>query len=361
MTSPTILLTGLPDALAWSVAVRILDTCGDARLIALVRPDHLPGTRTRSDERFPADPRLELLAGDVTLPGFGLTRSELHRLERDVTSIFHLASCYHLGVDKRRVEEVNIEGTRHVLAFARRCSDLQRLHHLSTAFVCGDRRRVVLEDELEVGQHFRSTWERTRFVAELEVRRAMVDLPVTVYRPSTLVGDARSGELDRYEGPHFLIPLAVRHPSRLLRMLPRSLRSPVHVVPIDHVTHSILALGRAPASVGRTFHIVDPNPISLPHALRLITEHADQPDMHEQILHRLAAVVRHVPGLRSRGSAGLPVLHELDAPFVFNAMNTCEVLGGAGPVCPPLPAYVHRLVAAVSRAQALPEGTQTRA
>src|SRR5512143_1381759 len=143
----------------------------------------------------------EALEGDVTKMHLGLSGAEYKRLAAQVTEIWHLAGLYELSADAATLRAVNLEGTRLVLELARAAPRLARLHHFSTAYVSGDREGVILEDELDMGQGFHDPYERAKFQAERLVRRAMPELPATVYRPSIVVGDSRTGEVDRFAGP----------------------------------------------------------------------------------------------------------------------------------------------------------------
>ena len=73
-------------------------------------------------------------------------------------------------------------------------------------------KRVVAEDELEEGQNFRNAYEESKYQAERLVRRAASFIPVSVFRPASVVGDSRTGEIDRFEGPYYLGLLLVMSP-----------------------------------------------------------------------------------------------------------------------------------------------------
>ena len=77
-------------------------------------------------------------------------------------------------------------------------------------------RRVILEEELAMGQRFHNAYEETKYQAELLVRRAQSELPATVLRPSIVVGDSRTGEIDRFDGPYALAILHKDHPDLIV-------------------------------------------------------------------------------------------------------------------------------------------------
>ena len=114
----------------------------------------------------------------------GLAGAEYRDLVAEITTIVHCAAAYYLGVPREMAMRVNVEGTRNVLELAGACARLERLCHFSTAFVSGDRKGVIMEDELDARQRFRHAYEETKFRAELLVREAAHRLPVVVMRPA---------------------------------------------------------------------------------------------------------------------------------------------------------------------------------
>src|SRR5262245_56042752 len=116
-------------------------------------------------------PRPVVLPGDVCRPGLGLTPGARRWLGRRCAAVVHAAA--HVGFRPTPDGEpwkTNVEGTRHVLEL---CAEAGApLHHVSTAFVCGDRAGPVREDELDLGQAFHNDYEKSKCEAEALVRRA---------------------------------------------------------------------------------------------------------------------------------------------------------------------------------------------
>lgn len=344
-----VLITGMPNFVAVRLLWTLLDAEPKTHVALVVRGDLVERTEAELSRRVGVRSRVRVLRGDVVAPDLGLVDEDLERVLRETTDIYHLASIYHLGVAKNRAEEVNIQGTRHVLDIARRCDRLERLNHYSTAFVAGDRVGVILEGELETGQKFRNTFERTKFTAELEIRRAMHDLPISVYRPSMLVGDSETGEIDALDGPYFFFQLIVNNPTRLPVPLPSAAMHPLNVVPVDYVTRAMHAISIGENNVGRTFHLVDPNPISARDAFRMIAEHAERSAPRGRMPHWLAQRLLALPPVERLTRQGRAFLHELDSLTIFNSMNTMAALRHTGIIAPPFPTYVDRLVRYVQR------------
>ena len=347
MSGGLVLVTGLPHAVAVGYVRRLLQQCPEVRVLGIVRADLLERAEREISRGMPGWAlRVTLRPGTVTTEQLGQESRELAAWCDEIVEVVHIASLYHLGSDKALVEAVNIGGTQHLLSIAGRCPRLRRFHHYSTCFVAGDRAGVVLEEELERGQGFRNTWERTRFAAEMLVRRRAGDLPITISRAGILVGDSRTGELGRTDGPQFLLNALVHEPGRL--RLPSGSWSDraVAFAPVDYVASAMLALGREEAAEGRTFHLVDPDPLSLASVVSLVDE----------IVGRMAALQARRRGwfdrlldaawLHPLAAAGRLRVDELDTRARFNTMEAARLLQPLGLRCPAVPDYVETLVRA---------------
>src|SRR5262249_29404604 len=144
--------------------------------------------------------RVELVAADISKPRFGLDADTFDRLRAECSEAYHLAALYNLAAPKDQSYDVNVEGTRHVLGFCEGVKAFRKLVYYSTIVVSGDRTGTIYESDLECGQRFRNYYEETKYLAEVEVRRRQ-DVPSIVIRPAVVIGDSRSGEIDKYDGP----------------------------------------------------------------------------------------------------------------------------------------------------------------
>ena len=143
-----------------------------------------------------------------------------------------------------------------MLEFAELCqpsrSGLRRFTYLSTAYVAGEHSGTFSEDDLDVGQRFRNPYERSKFEAEGIVKRWRSRMPVTVVRPSIVVGEHDSGWT-----PASTSSTGRCAPSRAAptASLPARGSAPVDVVPVDYVADATFALSQAPHAVGATLHL----------------------------------------------------------------------------------------------------------
>ncbi len=146
------------------------------------------------------------------------------------------------------------------LRLAARCPRLARFEFLSSAFVSGNREGVVTEDDFACGQQFKNRWEVQLFQHEQQVRAAALPITPTIYRPTFLVGDSRSGEIDHFSGAYALLFLIERlNQFNLPLPMFGAGKNLAHIVPVDYVARAIAHLARDSAAAGQTFHLVDPD------------------------------------------------------------------------------------------------------
>jgi thioester reductase-like protein len=221
------------------------------------------------------------------------------------------------------------------------------LNHYSTCYVSGDRIGVIAEDELDLGQGFRNPYEETKFHAEKQLQRVDGGLPLSIYRPSSVVGDSRTGEIDRFEGPYYLGILLVMSPLVTALPFPGDGAAPLNVVPVDFVTRGIWALSRDPRAVGRTFHLVDPNPMSARRVYEIIAEKEKKRLPRFTVSAKAAEVMLRLPLLEKLSRPHRAAISYVNQLAIYNSGNTLELLDGTGIRCPPLTSYLDKLIAYV--------------
>jgi thioester reductase-like protein len=210
--------------------------------------------------------------------------------------------------------------------------------------VSGRRGGTVSEQDLENGQKFHNGYERTKHEAERLVRQAMRELPITVIRPATIVGDSRTGEIDKLDGPYYLMVLIATNASGMrLPILGRG-DAPLHLVPIDYVVDAAWQIAHSAGSAGKTFHIVDPDPLSARAVFEGVAAHAHTAIPRGSIPHALARAVLRAPGLARLGRGPRAFLDLLDHTVHYDQTNTANALAGSRLRCPPLGAYLQVLV-----------------
>ncbi|ACG74003.1 male sterility domain protein [Anaeromyxobacter sp. K] len=337
-------VTGYPGFIGKRLVRRLVEDAlrADDRVVLLVQPRN--AAAARADLGALGAERAEVLEGDVEQMHLGLSGAEWKALAREVTDVWHLAARTWLGASRPEFRRVNLEGTRNVLELGRAARRLRRLNHFSTAFVSGDRVGVILEDELAMGQRFHNAYEETKYQGELLVRAAQSELPATIYRPSIVVGDSRTGEIDRFEGPYALAILLVASPLAVPLPLPGDAVAPLNVVPVDFVVNAAVAIGEAPAAAGRTVHLVDPAPLSARRVYELIAAHAGKRLPSVSVPARVLQALLQLPLLERLSRVHRPAIEYVNHLAIYNCRNLLELLDGTGVRCPPISSYLDRLI-----------------
>jgi len=254
----TLLLTGATGFVGMELLARELRTPG-RHVLALIRADDAEHATRRLHEMLrsvfgtvePYARRVTAVAGDLERPGLGIDTSLTGDLS-EITEIIHGAASVSFDLPLERSRAINVEGTRRMLALAATCRSLRRFTYVSTAYVAGEHRGVFDEDDFDVGQRFRNPYEQSKFEAEWLVRSVADRLPVTVVRPSIVVGDRHSGWTASFNVLYWPLRALARG---AYPILPARRSAPVDVVSVDYVADAICALHALPDAEGGTFHL----------------------------------------------------------------------------------------------------------
>jgi len=331
----------------------------EGTVYALVRS----GSRGRLEELRtsfgPDGARVVPIAGDLSQPGLGVSEEDLLTLRGDVEHLFHLAAIYDMTAGAEAQEVANVEGTRHAVELAG-AIEAGCFHQVSSIAVAGLYRGEWTEEMFEEAErldthpYFRTKHESERVVRE-ECPR-----PWRVYRPGIVVGDSRTGETDKVDGPYYFFKLL----QRARRVLPAWLPAvgveggEINIVPVDFVADALDYIAHEPGLDGRAFHLTDPNPRTAGEVINLFARAADAPQaalrLDSGVTDPATSLVR--TGLRflppakrlfkaGLGELGIPagVLNYVNYPTHFDSTATQEVLEGSGISVPPLESYADRV------------------
>lgn len=246
----TILLTGATGFLGMEVLVRVLER-SDADVLALVRAADADQAQRRLDavmhklyDRPPArfTRRVRALAGDLRSPGFGLGQADLDLISGSTEAIAHCAASVAFDSPLPLALSDNTLGTARILELAEQvhaAGRLRRMIHVSTAFVCGCHDGRFEEADLDLDVEFRNNYERSKAYAEHILRRSDPTLPVTIARPSIVVGDSSSGWTPTFNVIYWPMRAYERG---LLDTIPGSPAGRLDIVPVDYVADALFAL-----------------------------------------------------------------------------------------------------------------------
>lgn len=331
----------------------------EAQIYALVRA----GSREKFDallERFgeDAEGRLHMVEGDVTVDGL-VSIADLKKLEGRIDHIFHLAAVYDMNMDDATGDRINNQGTRNVVDFANALGGKVTLHHVSSIAVAGDGYTgVFTEDMFDEGQDVSHPYYRTKFQSEKIVREAS-QVPFRIYRPGAVVGDSRTGEIDKVDGPYYFFKTIQKLSHAIPKWLPLLgiEGGRAAIVPVDYVAAAMDVIAHKPGLDGKAFFLIQSPSPSVGQLLQIMMSAAHGPEFARRFelpaVSRVAGVLskrvgRLVPETVKRQvskALGLPVsvLGQAFNGAIFDDRQARAALEGSGVRCPDLHDYADRL------------------
>lgn len=357
VSDSAVLLTGGTGFVGMELLARYLEQSGRT-VYVLIRAgnDRLAEERLREalvnacGAAEPYADRAIALAGDLTAPGLGLEEPVADRVAERVGEIVHGAASVSFDLGLAESREINVEGTRRMLDFAERCEargGLRRFSYISTAYVAGEHSGGFCEGDLDVAQGFRNGYEQSKFEAELAVGERIGRLPITVLRPSIIVGDSRSGWTASFNVLYWPLQALARG---AYPVLPARVDAPVDVVPVDYVADATLALSAAPGAEGRTYHLTaSANASSIGELLGLACSRLGcrrppliSPALYRHVVHRLLLAAR--PRTRPFLRATETYLPYFAIGVRYDNARARAELAPQGIEAAPLPHYFDRLI-----------------
>ncbi len=350
-------VTGATGFIGRNLVQRLLQREGT--VYALVRA----GSRGRLEQlrtAWGADgARVVPVDGDLSQPSLGVSEEDLLTLRGEVDHFFHLAAIYDMTADAEVQEVANVEGTRHAVELAG-AIEAGCFHQVSSIAAAGLYEGEWHEDMFEEAEHldvhpyFRTKHESERVVRE-ECPR-----PWRVYRPGVVVGDSRTGEIDKVDGPYYFFKLL----QRARRVLPSWLPAvgveggEINIVPVDFVAAAIDHIAHEPGLDRQAFHLTDPNPRTAGEVIDLFAKAADAPQatMHldsgltDPVTSLVRTGLRFLPPAKRAAKMalsrlGIPpaLLTYVNYPTHFDSTRTQAALAGSGIEVPPLESYADKV------------------
>jgi NAD(P)-dependent dehydrogenase (short-subunit alcohol dehydrogenase family) len=296
--------------------------------------------------------------GDLAQPKLGVSKAAIRELSGRIDHFFHLAAVYDLKADAESQVTANVEGTRNAVALA---NELKAgcFQHASSIAAAGMYEGVFREDMFDEAENLEHPYFGTKHESEKIVRKEC-EGPWRVYRPGLVVGDSRTGEIDKVDGPYYFFKLI----QKMRRMLPPWMPAigieggRINIVPVDFVVDAMDHIAHAKDLDNRAFHLVDPTPYRVGDVLNIFARAAHAPDFGLRIN---AALFGFVPASIRKGllaltpvrrirdavmkDLGLPedILQFVNYPTRFDCRGAAAALKGSGIECPRLEDYAYRL------------------
>ncbi len=296
--------------------------------------------------------------GDLTQPKLGVAEADIARLKGNIDHLFHLAAIYDLKASAEIQQKVNIEGTRNAVAFAE-AIEAGCFHLTSSIAAAGLYEGVFREDMFEEAEELDNPYYRTKHESEGIVRREY-SRPWRVYRPGIVVGDSRTGEMDKIDGPYYFFKLIQKVRNLLPPWMPviGIEGGRLNLVPVNFIVDAMAHIAHVDGLDGQCFHLVDPHPRRVGDILNLFAHAAHAPEMSLRVNALMFAFVPQVikTGLQHFKPArrmwdqilkdlGMPpdVMRFVNYPTRFDCRETLKALKGTDIAVPPLETYAAKL------------------
>jgi thioester reductase-like protein len=308
---------------------------------ALVRSQSVDELQ-RLARRLDATGQVKPVVGDLRAPMLGIEPHWIREHAGHIEQLFHLAAVYDMEASEEANEIANVGGTRETVAVAN-ALNVGRLNHVSSVAAAGSYVGTFTEEMFDVGQPLPHPYHRTKFESERIVREESLT-PWRVYRPSIVVGDSRTGEMDKVDGPYYFFPLldvASKLPSALWFLAPRL--GATNLVPVDFVASAIDLIAHKEDLDGRAFHLVNPKPQPTIEVLNVFARVAGAPRLSGVLPRAMFDVPIQISLVREvlLPQLGIPAaaIDHVSFTCAFDSQASQRALAGSGIEVPPLEAY----------------------
>jgi thioester reductase-like protein len=296
------------------------------------------------DERV-SDPgkreRVKVFSGDISQPGLGLDAATADELKQRVTHAIHLAALYNLSAPRDISMRINVDGTRHVLDFLGEIQSLQRLAHASTIAVAGKYTGTFREDDLDLGQGFKNNYDETKFLSEKLVRERRGSIPTVILRPTTVVGHSRTGAIEKIDGPYYALSMIARN---MHHVIPNTGGNKFHFGPVDFIAEAFYHLFEDDESIGKVFHLVDPEPLTYLEFFELACATLGKRKPLLKLPAPLMRPMGRLPMFEKLTGVPREAFEHSFYPIDYDRTHVTPALAKHGIRCPPVSSYIDVMV-----------------
>ena len=347
-------VTGATGFIGRHLVERLLEREGDIHvLVREESQEKLDALR----ERWGGGERVKPVVGDLSQPLLGVSEEDRQALA-GVDHFFHLAAIYDMTADEERNRRLNVNGTQHAIDLANELG-AGHFHHASSIAVAGDYDGHFTEDSFDEGQKLPSPYHQTKYEAEQLVRQGIKGA-WRVYRPSVVVGNSRTGEMDKIDGPYYFFKAIQKARNTLPQWFPLVgiEVGRTNIVPVDYVAAAMDHIAHLPGLDGQAFHLVDPKMRKAGDVINIFAQAGHAPQMVLRVDKKMTDMLpkgvlsyaMKLPALKDirrqvLADFGIPhsILEHIGIKPTFDARDTKRALEGSGIELPPLEDYADKL------------------
>jgi NAD(P)-dependent dehydrogenase (short-subunit alcohol dehydrogenase family) len=327
-------------------------------IYVLVRKGSLKKLDTLRAEWGAADKDIIPVVGDLAKKNLGVSDADVKKLKGKVEHFFHLAAIYDIKASAEAQQAANVDGTRNAVQFAQSIT-VGCFHHVSSIAAAGLYDGVFREDMFEEAEDLDHPYFKTKHDSEAVVRD-QCKRPFRIYRPGFVVGDSKTGYIDKIDGPYYFFKFIQKMRNLLPPWMPMVgiEGGRINIVPVDYVADALDYIAHKKGLDGQCFHLTDPDPSRIGEVLNIFAKAGHAPQMTMRLNARMFGFIP-APILYGIGSLspvkrmvravltdlGIPkdVFQFINWPTRYDNRETVKALKGSGISVPPLESYAPKL------------------
>jgi NAD(P)-dependent dehydrogenase (short-subunit alcohol dehydrogenase family) len=298
--------------------------------------------------------RLIPVQGDLKEALLGVDEATVADLKGKIKHFCHFAAIYDIGASAEAQTATNIDGTRNAIRLAE-AVDAACFEHVSSIAAGGLYQGTFREDMFEEAENLEHPYFSTKHDSEGIVRNEC-QVPWRVYRPAMVVGNSKTGEIDKIDGAYYFF----KSLQKIRNVLPPWFPligiegGKFNIVPVDYVVDAMDHIAHLEDLDGRCFHLSDPEHHSMGNMMNIFAEAGHAPRFNMRLDTRMFGFI---PSFVRTTLAGLPPIKRIintllddmglpdsvtmfmNYPTRYDNRDAERALKGSGISCPDLRDY----------------------
>ncbi len=298
--------------------------------------------------------RLIPVQGDLTQALLGVDEATIADLKGKIRHFCHFAAIYDIGASAEAQTATNIDGTRNAVRLAE-AVDAGCFEHVSSIAAGGLYPGTFREDMFDEAENLDHPYFSTKHDSEGIVRNEC-QVPWRVYRPAMVVGNSKTGEIDKIDGAYYFF----KSLQKIRKVLPQWFPligiegGKFNIVPVDYVVDAMDHIVHLDDLDGRCFHLTDPEHHSMGNMMNIFADAGHAPRFNMRLDTRMFGFI---PSFVRTTLAGLPPIKRIintlledmglpdsvtmfmNYPTRYDNRDAERALKGSGISCPDLRDY----------------------
>ncbi|MDB9440359.1 amino acid adenylation domain-containing protein, partial [Sphaerospermopsis kisseleviana CS-549] len=272
-----IFLTGVTGFLGSHLLYELLQQTEEPIIYCLIRATDIEEARQKLENQLQLyklwsevdRKRIIPVVGNLGKKYLGLSTSEFQQLASQIDVIYHCGAWINVIYPYSVLKPANVLGTQEIIRLASEIK-VKPLHYISTTSVLSaatpNEAGLILEsDLLDQYQVLENGYVQSKWVAEKLVMQARdLGLPVAIYRASRITGSTKTGISNTDDLFCRLVKGCLE-----TRIFP-DVQMEDNLTPVDYVSKIIVNLSGQKESLGKAFHLVNPESTTIKDLFHLI-------------------------------------------------------------------------------------------